>query len=431
MDNYQLLNFSIQNSGVVLCLLCLLIILMEKRIDKSYFSFFIVYLSTMIALILFGIMAHLGQGKTGTGWHQFTLLTLYLSQIFSVLQAFFLSMFFLDNVNLEKLSRPLRILFTVMAGFQLVMLTLSLWNGMMFSVDGLNIAHRGPWSVPVTSLSGLLIVMDLGILLCCRKQVPRMLFREFFLYFTIPITGMVLQLLFPNIHILLGSLILATVIVFISLLKKGTARYYEQKQEFEQTKTALMLSQIQPHFLYNSLGVIQELCHSDPEKAEEATMIFSRFLRRNMDSLTMDRPIPFEEELEHTKNYLELEKMRFGDQLQIAYDLETTDFLIPTLTLQPLVENAVRHGIRKKEDGGTVTILTRDFPDRIEIRVQDDGPGIAPEAFLDLKETGRIGINNVSERLKSVSGGSLTLDFKPGQGVLAVITLPKKEALKC
>lgn len=429
MNNYLLINYSIQISGIVLCLLCILLILMERRVEKSYFSFFIVYLSTIIALILFGLMVPLGQGKDGSGWHLYTWATLYLFQIFAVLQAYLLSMFFLDNVGTNNHLWAFRILFTIVAGFQLAMLTLSLWNGMMFSVDGSNIAHRGPWSVPVTSLSGLLIVMDLGILLCCREQVPRMLFREFFLYFTIPITGMVLQLLFPNIHILLGSLILATVIVFISLLKKGTARYYEQKQEFEQTKTALMLSQIQPHFLYNSLGVIQELCHSDPEKAEEATMIFSRFLRRNMDSLTMDRPIPFEEELEHTKNYLELEKMRFGDQLQIAYDLETTDFLIPTLTLQPLVENAVRHGIRQKENGGTVTILTRDFPDRTEVRVMDDGPGIAPDSFLAVNETGRIGIKNVSERLKIVSDGSLTLDFKPGEGTFCVITLPKKEAL--
>lgn len=429
MDNYQLLNFSIQNSGVVLCLLCLLIILMEKRIDKSYFSFFIVYLSTMIALILFGMLDQLGQGKPGMGWHLFTCLTLYLSLVFAALQAYLLSMFFLDNVDPEKRLRSLRIVFTAVLAFKLVTLTLSLWNGLVFYIDDANIAHRGPWNQPVTSLSGLLIVLDLGILLFCRKQISRSLFWNFFIYFTIPIAGMVLQAMHPKVHILLGSLVLATVIVFISFLKKETQLYYEQEQEYEQTKTALMLSQIQPHFLYNSLGVIQELCHSDPEKAEEATMIFSRFLRRNMDSLTMDRPIPFEEELEHTKNYLELEKMRFGDQLQIAYDLETTDFLIPTLTLQPLVENAVRHGIRKKEDGGTVTILTRDFPDRIEIRVQDDGPGIAPEAFLDLKETGRIGIKNVSERLKSVSGGSLTLDFKPGEGAFCVITLPKKEAL--
>ena len=333
----------------------------------------------------------------------------------------------LDAVDWEKRLRPFQILFTAITGFQLVVLTFSLWNGLVFSVDGSNIVHRGPWNAPVTSLSSLLVILDLMILLCCRKRVSPHLFRDLFLYFSMPIIGMVLQILFPKIHILLGSLILATVIVFISFVKRETMEYYEQEQEYERTKTALMLSQIQPHFLYNSLGVIQELCHSDPKKAEEATMIFSQFLRRNMDSLTMDRPIPFEEELEHTKNYLELEKMRFGDQLRIEYDIHTTDFLIPTLTLQPLVENAVRHGIRQKEDGGTVVISTRDFPDRTEVRVQDDGPGVPPESFLTLTETGRIGIKNVSERLNKLSNGSLTLDFRPGTGVFCVITLPKKE----
>ena len=427
MSTVLLANYSIQISGMVLCLLSILLLVMERRIDKRHSRFFITYLSILFALILFGMLYHLGQGKPGAGWHLYTWGALYLYLILASLQAYFLSMFFLDAVDWEKRLRPFQILFTAITGFQLVVLTFSLWNGLVFSVDGSNIVHRGPWNAPVTSLSSLLVILDLMILLCCRKRVSPHLFRDLFLYFSIPIIGMVLQILFPKVHILLGSLILATVIVFISFVKRETMEYYEQEQEYERTKTALMLSQIQPHFLYNSLGVIQELCHSDPKKAEEATMIFSQFLRRNMDSLTMDRPIPFEEELEHTKNYLELEKMRFGDQLRIEYDIHTTDFLIPTLTLQPLVENAVRHGIRQKEDGGTVVISTRDFPDRTEVRVQDDGPGVPPESFLTLTETGRIGIKNVSERLNKISNGSLTLDFRPGTGVFCVITLPKKE----
>lgn len=120
--------------------------------------------------------------------------------------------------------------------------------------------------------------------------------------------------------------------------------------------TSIMLSQIQPHFLYNSLVVIRQLCREDPRLAEETVDEFACYLRGNLDSLRLKHPISFEKEMRHTQTYLAIEQKRFGHRLKVIYKVQFKDFSLPALTLQPIVENAVRYGVTKKKEGGTVTI---------------------------------------------------------------------------
>ena len=192
-----------------------------------------------------------------------------------------------------------------------------------------------------------------------------------------------------------------------------------------QQRIKLMLSQIRPHFLYNSLGAIEELCGSDPRAAKEATVKFAQYLRGNMESLEQEGRIPFEKELAHTRLYLELEQLRFEDALQVEYDIACTGFAIPPLTLEPIAENAVRHGVRGKADGrGKVTISTREYADRWEVWVADDGPGFAPG---NMAENGNhVGVRNVRERLRAICGGTMRIEAAEGGGTLVRLQLPKK-----
>ena len=187
-----------------------------------------------------------------------------------------------------------------------------------------------------------------------------------------------------------------------------------------------MVSQIQPHFLYNALTSIAQLCEKNPSKAKKATIDFSDYLRRNMNSLKEQSPVSFESELKHLETYLSLEKMRFGDDLNIEYDIQTTDFLIPSLTVQPLVENAVKHGVGMKEDGGTVTIATREYDNRFEVIVSDDGVGFDTEKKPDDGRT-HIGMENVRNRLKTMCNAVLNIKSKIGVGTTATITIPKED----
>lgn len=218
---------------------------------------------------------------------------------------------------------------------------------------------------------------------------------------------------------------LSAVLICVALIgARMVQRYVHRERELLDSQTKIMLSQIQPHFLYNALCVIQDLCHGAAPEAEQATVEFSEFLRSNLDSLQATAPIPFGAELKHTQNYLALEQRRFGEDLRVVYDIETQDFSLPALTLEPIVENAVRYGVLQREEGGTVWISTREEAHFFRVTVRDDGVGFD---VMVPKQDGRshIGIQNVRDRLERMCGGSLTIVSTPGEGTVATITVPK------
>ncbi len=190
--------------------------------------------------------------------------------------------------------------------------------------------------------------------------------------------------------------------------------------------TSIMLSQIQPHFLYNSLVVIRQLCREDPKRAEETIVEFAQYLRGNLDSLTLKHPISFEQELGHTQTYLAIEQKRFGCKLKVIYNIQFKDFSLPALTLQPVVENAVRHGVTHKEHGGTVTITVDEADGNAVITVVDDGVGFDPMQTVQSDGRSHIGLENVRSRLAAFCGGKLEIHSKSGVGTSVVITIPKE-----
>ena len=186
----------------------------------------------------------------------------------------------------------------------------------------------------------------------------------------------------------------------------------------------LMMSQIQPHFLYNSLSSISELCETDPQKAQQMTDDFAEYLRYNLTALNSEKLISFEKQLEQTEIYLKIEKTRFEDRVNAVYEIEARNFEVPTLTVQPLVENAVRHGICKRPKGGTVTIRSYETDSAYVIEIADDGVGFDTESITTEGET-HVGIENVRARL-AYFGDTLEIKSEIGVGTTAAITVPKK-----
>ena len=199
------------------------------------------------------------------------------------------------------------------------------------------------------------------------------------------------------------------------------------EKELYEAKVAVMTSQIQPHFMYNALTSIAMMCQIDPETAQEATVTFAKYLRGNMDSLKQTKPVPFEVELEHLKKYLYIEKLRFGKKLNVEYDIKATDFCIPMLSVQPLVENAVKHGVGMKKKGGTVTISTRETDSAFEVIISDNGVGFDTSAPKADDGRSHVGMENTRSRLKQMCGGEITIQSTVGEGTTATITLPKEE----
>ena len=206
----------------------------------------------------------------------------------------------------------------------------------------------------------------------------------------------------------------------------ASIRYQQMQKELYEAKVSVMVSQIQPHFMYNALSSIAMMCTIDPKTARDATVTFAKYLRGNMDSIRQTKPVPFTQELEHLKKYLYIEKLRFGDMLNIDYDIQTTDFVLPQLSIQPLVENAVKHGVGMKKEGGTVTISTRETEDAFEVIISDDGVGFDTSA--EKKDDGRshVGMENTRKRIREMCGGEVKIESKVGEGTVATVVLPKE-----
>lgn len=180
--------------------------------------------------------------------------------------------------------------------------------------------------------------------------------------------------------------------------------------------------QIKSHFIFNVLNAISGMCKYDPQKADETIVRFSRLLRVNMDVVEHDYLSPFDDVVDNLENYIELEKIRFGEKINFKRELYFSDFRFPTLILQPLVENSIRHGIAPKEDSGTILLKSYEKDDYIYIVVEDDGIGFD---YDSPKNKESIGLNNIKYRLKYTINGSLDIKSKPGVGTIATIRIPR------
>lgn len=263
-----------------------------------------------------------------------------------------------------------------------------------------------------------------ALVIIYRKNLTGREIVFFLLYIFVPLGGGVAQMFLRGIAVVNVGVALALLFILVNIQFEYEITMRQQEKEMAEQGIDIMLSQIQPHFLYNSLGTIAHLCRQDPAKAEKATEEFALFLRGNMDSLKNRNPIPFEKELNHVKNYLYLEQQRFQERLRVVYDIRIKDFYIPPLSLQPLVENAVRHGILQKKEGGTISIRTEKIRGFAVVTIADDGIGIEKSKNSpNLGGHAHIGIENVRSRIKTMMKGSLEIQSSE-QGTLITIRIP-------
>lgn len=200
-------------------------------------------------------------------------------------------------------------------------------------------------------------------------------------------------------------------------------REHEQALLAEQ-RIRIMMTQIQPHFLFNTLSIIRSLCAKDPSTAIGTIEKFSRYLRQNLESLNQTKLIPLKKELEHTRIYTDIEQQRFPNT-HVNYVVEDEDFRLPALTIQPLVENAIRHGVRGRDDG-IVDITVRREENAHVIIIADNGVGFDVNKPGDDKEQ-HIGMENVKARIGQMCGGTMTVESCVGEGTTVTLRIPVGE----
>lgn len=280
------------------------------------------------------------------------------------------------------------------------------------------------WISQITGIIEELIIAVIIIL--NRKKLGTFKYIALLSYVILPIVAMIIQIFVYGIAMLNMAVTISILLLFAQSLYEQSNYMVEQERELNNTKIQIMMSQIQPHFIFNSLTTIKHLCRKNQAEAIETIDEFAAYLRGSIDSLNHNTCIEFEDEIELVKNYLYMEKKRFQDKLNVVYDINVVGFLVPPLSIQPLVENAVKYGIRGKKSGGTITISSNEDKERYIIKVTDDGVGF--DLHKD-KNDGKVhvGIKNTETRVKLMCNGSLKIISEEGKGTEVIITIPKKQ----
>lgn len=425
MDQLVLANISLDVFAIILSFIPVVYLINNRRYRlKLNFFFLGVALSNIFMII--GDLADWAIQDASAPVMQLTLT--WFSVLFYVASAFVLYYFARYIDEYLKLSGKMRKIYltAIMAvcSVQIFFAVLSPFTGSIFYVTGEGY-QRGPLFMISQFVPLFCYISFMILVLANRKKLTRREVIFFLLYVFVPLGGGAAQMLFRGIAVVNIGVALALLFILVNIQFEHELALKRQENELSDMRIDIMLSQIQPHFMFNVLTGIRKLCETQPSRAAESIGTFSKFLRTNMETLTDKHPIPFEKELAHTKAYLQLEQMRFGEKLQIVYDIEATYFAIPPLTLQPIAENAVRHGLMKKENGGTLTIRSHENETAYVITVTDDGVGFW-EGPGKTEKNAHIGLANVKSRLQTLCGGSVQIQSEIDKGTTVTILIPKE-----
>lgn len=420
MENNTVFNITICIIGMLILFIHVvnLILKKNKRKDEWYLLIFIAFTVFHFAIYLTYTLIKINYTSNALVMGFYT--TFYIFNNLEVLLLFLYFLIFITIPNNKKqvLSIINLSLFSIIVILDITNIFAKIF---FYAEDGVYL--RGKLMI----LAQMYQFIILGIVFVVSIINKKLNAREkiaFATYCLLPLIAIIIQDRFKGYAIAYASIIIAVEELFFFVNVERNINIAKEGEMLKDAQIKLMTSQIQPHFIYNSLSSISTLIELDPKKAQEALDNFTEYLRRNLSSLTETKLIPFENELRHIKTYIALEKIRFNDRVNVIYDIKTTDFNVPPLTIQPLVENAVKHGILEKIEGGTVTVKAYETDNSYVIEVIDDGIGFDVND-INFEENKHIGLKNIMYRISHAYNGKVEVDSKINIGTTIKVTFNK------
>ncbi len=413
-DLISLINFSGAAAAFVLMLLGLLFTMVNRVMDRKKRIFFLSMYSVLFLYITADILNQL------SGHYVHSQVTLFLDSFFSSVIMPMLTWYMLFLLGMDWRKSPVFRTVFFLWSFYFVMLCVTQFTTFIYYYTPDNVYHRGPF-YPLLLVSPVLIMfINLIYLIRKKEYLNRKQFTALLLCFLIPITAMILQICFYGLYQIVFASALSVLAMLSFTVWDLMEQYIRQQEEIVKQRSRIMVLEMRPHFIFNTMTSIYYLCEQDAVKAQQVILDFTTYLRRNFDAVVKEDMIPFSNELEHTKAYLAVEQVRFADKLFVEFDTPHTMFHIPPLTLQPIVENAVKYGIDPELDSLTITVQTRETKNGSEIIVKDTGPGFK---FSDNDEP-HIALENIRKRLEMMCGGTLTISSGDESGTIVKIFIP-------
>lgn len=426
MNNWvEFLSFSIFGAALLLSAIGLWFTVVIPGIDRwsrrFFMSYFIVFLLCCLSTIVEVILQYYNAPRA-----VFVFLLLLESLLLSF-PLLMLTVYLLhccgENIRSSKLLHAVLVLWAVFAA---LLVSAPFIDGFIYITSD-DQYFRGPlYWLPLVPIISALLLNFIGTLRR-RAQLSRKVFLAF-LIAILPITAALIVHLFIDVFPLIDVSFVLSALAMYSLIlsdqieqdRRKQQKILRQQQEIAHERASVMVLQMRPHFIYNTLMSIYSLCRLNPKKAQRTTMDFTNYLRRNFNAVASDSTIPFSTELEHTRAYLAVEQAQYDDMLIVEYDTPFTRFRLPPLTLQPIVENAVKHGMNPDYGPLYISIRTRHTDSAAEIIVEDTGPGFD---FSDESKP-HIALKNIQQRLEMMCGGSMTITPRNDGGTVVKLTIP-------
>ena len=418
-----IIDVSIDITGMILCGVLIFSLANDKPWDIQNRSLFRL-IFTLCLLFHFDSLSSFLEGRAE--YARGVILSNFLLFFAETLLIYCFWTYIREELQIDKKKIPvINSICRIALVIELVLDVLNIKFGFFFTVDASGEYVAGSLE-GLAELSTFIIYLIIWIVILRAKNRPLREKAILLSFQVFPIIANVLGLIFGDYASVFPSYLFSIMLIYINVFAVRSRKLLEQQAELDKQRTMLMVSQIQPHFLYNVLTTISNLCVTDPEEAEETTVLFSQYLRTNLDSLRKSEPVPFKTELGHIRTYVELEKKRFKDKLNVEIDCPETDFLVPALGLQPIVENSVKHGIRGKDAPGHLKISDRKLDGGVEVIIEDDGVGFDMNAPLPDDGRSHVGMINVKSRLQQMCDAKVTVESSPGKGCKTVIFFPEK-----
>ena len=425
MEPNVVFNMTVCLLGALILLIHIVNLLLKKNRRKDERTLGIFFIFTMVHFLTYFAFSLINQHLVNIGKPSDTLIITFYTifYIMNNIEVFLFYQYLSSYINHP--SKPKQVINIVnLVLFSAIVITdiINIFTRMYFtSING--VYTRNDYMLLSQIYQFVILAISFFIVLF-EKSLNHREKIGFSIYLALPAISIILQNIFKGYAIAYVSLLLAVQVLFLFLNVEKNIKIEEDEKKLKDAEVKIMMSQIQPHFVYNALSSISTLITIDPHRAQKALDDFTDYLRMNLSTLTQTKLVPFEDELKHIKTYAELEKLRFGDRLKVVYDIKALNFDVPPLSVQPMVENAIKHGILKKIEGGTVRFSTYEEDDAYIVIISDNGVGFDINK-VDF-EGNHFGLNNVRHRIRTMCHGDIKFESELNKGTTVTITFYKE-----
>jgi len=411
-----LANLVITVSGLLISLICLLMSIIFHKLgyekDMLFITFFVILACYTFSETLNLLSTNVILSR----------ITLFLSSLFSSMLITLIFIYFLQCAGKSWKKNKLFHYIVLLWVVYVAILVITQFTTFIYYFTPDNAYHRGPW-YPILLIPPIVsMILNLIALYLYRSAISRRMRISFIVYYMAPLIGMIIQVYFYGIVVIVLGTTVSILFMFALRLVDEVELSYRQADKIASQHASILVLQMRPHFIYNTLTSIYYLCKKDSSKAQQVILDFSNYLKKNFTAITSENCIPFTEELGHIKAYLAVELVRYEDRLFVDYDIPVTMFNLPPLTLQPIVENAVKYGISPDGSPLNIHITTFESKDCFVVTIEDDGPG-----FIEPRDDSpHIALDNIRQRLKTYCDGTLNISQRKDGGTKVTVFLPKK-----